>query len=148
MTATIDYQMPKIVQVRRREDFAVGSCDFPKFDLSIEELLKKAEERKKKTSEEIPSFYKQDVVNSSQKVEGVVLPDTYLTNGLLSEKTAVFPNLQSDQEEIEEAFLRGVQPTNHRHKILFTQKVELKTSELKRRRPNIVINPILFEDDE
>lgn len=148
MTATIDYQMPKIVQVRRREDFAVGSCDFPKFDLSIEELLKKTAERKKSASEEIQRTYKQDVVNSFQGVEAVVLSDTYLTNGLLSEKTTVFPNLQGDQEEIEEAFLRGVQPINHQHKVLFTQKVELKTSELKRRRPNIVINPILFEDDE
>ena len=148
MTATIDYQMPKIMQVRRREDFAVGSCDFPKFDLSIEELLKKAEERKRSASEEMSGFYEQDIKNSFHRIEALVLSDTYLTNGLLSEKAAVFPNLQNDQEEIEEAFLRGVQPIHHQHKVLFTQKVELKTSELKRRRPNIVINPILFEDDE
>jgi hypothetical protein len=62
-------------------------------------------------------------------------------------KASVFPELE-DNEEIEEAFLRGVQPINHQHKVLYTQEVEIETSKLRRWRPNIVLDPILFEDDE
>lgn len=63
--------------------------------------------------------------------------------------TFVFPVLEeNNQEDIEEAFLRGIQPINHQHKVLFSQEIEIKTSELRRWRPNIVIDPILFEDDE
>lgn len=64
-------------------------------------------------------------------------------------KTSVFPEREAnDQEEIEEAFLRGVQPINHQYKVLFTQEVELKTSELETWEPTFVFNPNLFDDDE
>ncbi len=148
MTTTAE--MPKIsyAQVRKYDSLTVGSCDFPEFDLSIEELLKKAEEGKKSTSSEIITSHKQNFINSFQGTDYSFSSGNYLIPELLSKKATVFPDLQDNQEEIEETFLRGFQPINHQHKVLFTQKIEIKTSELRRRRPNIVINPILFEDDE
>lgn len=70
------------------------------------------------------------------------------TDSYYEGETSTFPELTDKEDEVKEAFLRGIQPINRQHKVLFTQKVEIKTSELKRRRPNIVINPILLEDDE
>lgn len=58
------------------------------------------------------------------------------------------PAICSAADEIEENSLFGVQPMNHRHKVLFTERVEIKTSELKKWKPTIVINPYLFDDDE
>ncbi len=86
--------------------------------------------------------------NILDESESVVLPETYLTDNLSNEKTFLFPETQHFQEEVEEDFLRGVQPINHQYKILSTQKVELKISELRRWRPTIVVDPVLFEDDE
>jgi hypothetical protein len=63
-------------------------------------------------------------------------------------KALNFPHVEETQEEIEEAFSHGIQPLGYQHKILFSQEVELKTSELRRWRPNIIIDPLLLDDDE
>jgi hypothetical protein len=157
MTATTIERMPEIVQIRRCEDFAFKNYVFPETE-SSEDLLTKANSKGVSASynltAEIPNFgqvnipYKHSISDSFHGAESAILPETYSVNDFLKENAIVFPKLQEDEEEIEEAFLRGIQPINHQHKVLFTQRVEIKTSDLKRRRPTIVLNPILFEDDE
>ena len=148
MTTTAE--MPKIsyAQVRKYDSLTVGSCDFPEFDLSIEELLKKAEEGKKTTSSEIITSHKQNFINSFQGTDYSFSSANYLIPVLLNKKATVFPDLQDNQEEIDETFLRGIQPINHQHKVLFTQEVEIRTSELERWEPTFVFNPNLLDDDE
>ncbi len=158
MTAITIEKMPKIVQIRKCEDFPFKNYGFPETELS-EDLLKK--ENKKNISAlytlktETPNVgrgdipFKHCVSDPFHEAEFVILPETYSSvDDLSRDNITVFPKWQDEQEEFDEAFLRGVQPINHQHKVLFTQKIELKISELRRWRPNIVLDPILFEDDE
>lgn len=153
---TID--MPKIVQIRSYEEFTGKNYNFPEPELSIEDLLETV--RGNSVSASYNSYaesadfgqitipHKHNTSNPFRGDEPVVLPKTYLVNNFLEDKAIVFPKSQDNKEEIEEAFLRGVQPINHRHKVLFAQEIEIRTSELRRWRPNIVIDLILFDDDE
>jgi hypothetical protein len=158
MTAiTVDNQMPKVVQMRRYEESTVSSSDFAETEMSIENLMRQVGKRNSTSyNANVENIvFKKNYIprkhtssNILDESESVVLPETYLTDNLSNEKTFLFPETQHFQEEVEEDFLRGVQPINHQYKILSTQKVELKISELRRWRPTIVVDPVLFEDDE
>lgn len=63
-------------------------------------------------------------------------------------KTSAFPQVQEVEDEIEEEFLRGVQPLDYQHKVVFSQEVEVRATDLKRWEPTFVFNPNLFDDDE
>ena len=51
-------------------------------------------------------------------------------------------------DQPEHADLRGVFPTNYRRKVLFTKKVTLKTSDLPRRKPKVIIGLRTFEKED
>jgi len=156
---TVDLPMPIVIQRRDEDCLAVDSNLFDLHEQALPQEIR------------IGSYSRWRVVPDSKQndynfLENFISPrakNNIILDKIPSEfnspfqpavldnelRTFVFPVLEeNNQEEIEEAFLRGVQPINHQHKVLFTQKVQLKISELKRRRPNIIINPILFEDDE
>ena len=155
MTAITIEKMPEIVQIRKCENFALKDYIFPDIELS-EDLLAKSSGKGISASHilitETPNYgyipFKHNISDPFHGAESAILPETFSVNRLLKDTAILFPSLQNNEEEIEGAFLRGIQPINHQHKVLFTQKVEIKISELKRRRPNIVINPTIFEDDE
>ncbi len=159
MTATTtDVQLPKFVQIKKHQELAINSSGFAEIETLTGNLLLR------QGGTGISAYYNTSIENNIVRdntiprkhtssiildmTESVTLPEIHLIGNLPKEKTFLFPERQHNQEEIEEDFLRGVQPINHQHKILFTQEVKLKTSELRRWRPNIVVDPILFEDNE
>lgn len=156
MTAITIEKMPQIIQIRKCENPAFKDYVFPDIELS-EDLLAKSSGKGISASyvstTENPKYeynipFKHNVSDSFHGAESAILPETFSVNDLLKETATMFPALEDNSEEIEEAFLRGIQPINHQHKVLFTQEIEIRTSELRRWRPNIVIDPILFDDDE
>ena len=155
MTAIEIEKMPQIVQIRKCENYAFKNYVFPDTELS-EELLAKSSGKGISASYILPTEtpncghipFKHNISNTFHGAESAILPETFSVNRLLKDTAILFPSLQNNEEEIEEAFLRGIQPINHQHKVLFTQEIEIRTSELRRWRPNIVLDPILFEDDE
>ncbi len=157
MTAMTVEKMPEIVQIRKCENFAFKDYVFPDIELSEDLLTKnigKGIYASYISTSETPNYerntipFKHNVSDPFHEAESAILPETFSAYKLLKETVTVFPSLQNNEEEIEEAFLRGVQPINHQYKVLFTQEIEIRTSELRRWRPNIVLDPILFEDDE
>ncbi|MDQ3750046.1 MAG: hypothetical protein M3367_13705 [Acidobacteriota bacterium] len=156
---TVDLPMPIVIQRKGKDCLAVDSS---LFDSQEQVLLQEIRIGSQSRWRVLP-YRKQSNYNFLENFTSPYTKNNTILDKISSEfnspiqpavldnelGTFVFPVLEeNNQEEIEETFLRGVQPINHQHKVLFTQKVQLKTSELKRRRPNIVINPILFEDDE
>jgi hypothetical protein len=155
MTATIE-KMPEVVQIRKCENFPFKNYVFPETELS-EDLPKSGKNKSIYAlyNVEMPNIalygipFQHRISDPFHGAESAILPETYSSiNDLPNENIIVFPKQQNEQEEIEEAFLRGVQPINHQHKVLFTEEIEIRTSELRRWRPNIVIDPILFDNDE
>ena len=155
MTAITIEKMPEIVQIRKCENFAFKDYVFPDTELS-EDLLAKSISKGISASHilttETPNYgyipFKHNISDPFHGAESAILPETFSVNRLLKDNATLFPSLQNNEEEIEEAFLRGIQPINHQHKVLFTQEIEVRTTELRRWRPNIVVDSILFDNDE
>jgi len=157
---TVDLPMPIVIQRRGKDCLAVNSS---LFDLQQQEAL---------LQEIRIGSYSRWRVLSDSKQSDYIFPESFISprakNNIILDKipsefnspfqpavldselgTFVFPALEENNpEEIDEAFLRGVQPINHQYKVLFTQEIELKTSELESWEPTFVFNPNLFDDDE
>lgn len=62
---------------------------------------------------------------------------------------SITKNLVNDQDEdFDDSLFYGVQVFEYPRKVLFTQEVEINTKELKRWKPDIIIEPFLLDDDE
>ncbi len=166
---TVDYQMPIVVQQRRREESPISGCAFTDFDFTAERPLI-VQERKfisvldntnteKSVRSEWRILRKQNSNGIFSENEIIVSPESYFilethnsfeSRNLFHTKTSIFPKVENEkqEEEIEEDFLRGVQPIDHQYKVLFTQEVAIKTSELERWEPTFVFNPNFSDDDE
>lgn len=57
-------------------------------------------------------------------------------------------SLTENNEDMDELIFSGVQELEYPRKVVFSEEIEVKTSELKKRPPQIIIEPYLLEDDE
>ena len=70
------------------------------------------------------------------------------SNQELALSAAVYPELERDVPKTKEESFSGIQTMDYQHKVLFSTKVEFRTSELRRWKPYVFIDPILLDDDE
>lgn len=148
MEATVN--MPIVIQQRRQNDSMNDCSDFSGFDLPLGlEIVISGNNQSYRLVPRTSLNFGKDLLKHAT-TNFAVLKDSAETATFDTDfNSSVTQNLVSNEdEEFDDSLLNGVQVFEYPRKVLFSQKVEIKTKELKRWKPDIIIEPFLLDNDE
>lgn len=135
---------------RRQNDYASANSDFAGVSsLPMNwEVVKRGNEPSYRLVRRSNDF-EEDLFNSSTTNFAILKDSGETTTFDTDFSKSITPDLVTDEDEdFDDSFLYGVQVFDYPRKVLFTQKVEINTKELKKRQPTLIIEPFLLEDEE
>jgi hypothetical protein len=152
--------MPVVVQLRKQEDYAGANSYFSE-SVSLAQNLKIV----RRGNEQFYRLYSPkhsqigvDIENQKYLTTDITVLESVFDESNIFSDSAVFDtqftnsikqNLAADaDEDFDDSIPYGVQVIEYPRKVLFTQEVEINTKELKRWKPDIIIEPFLLDDDE
>ena len=148
MEATVN--MPIVIQQRRQTDSMNDCSDFAGFDLPLGlEIVRRGNNQSyrlvHRTSIELgKDSFKHPTTNFA------VLKDSTETTVFDTDfsRSVTQNSLVDEDEDFDDSFQNGIQVFEYPRKVLFSQEVEITTKQLKRWKPDIIIEPFLLDDDE
>lgn len=151
----VEIKMPIVLnQKHRQENFAVVGSGFSDDNLNdlvaVQDLIsgqKRLWRLKQNSSqlysligviEEKPQKFPFERLNESESFSDSAVFDSEFITSLVKDA----------DEDIDESIFNGVQVVKYPRKIIFSEEIKIETSKLKKRPPQIILEPYLFEDDE